>query len=716
MLTVFARSPAFLLCPLLLLLLSPAATGQDALKAMPGYAEYHRLKQERTNAMKSGSVTVTWREEGRALEYSRDGKRYLFDVTARKLSLAPTNAPAVARSNNVAAPGEAFKRPTRPARGRQYTEAVSPDGKQKAFYRDHNLWLATLGSDEEIQITTEGNRANRLKFGNGTWVYGEELDQNTAIWWSSNSQKVAFYRFDETGIPDYYLTLGHTDLHTRLDVEPYPKAGQTNPVPDLVIYDIVSRTTVQVDVRDGKPFSNDVPGHYVYNVSWRPDSRELLFHRTNRRQNILELCAADPRTGRCRVILREEWPASWVENNPPKQFLKDGNRFIWTSERNGWKNLYLYDLTGKLLRPLTTHTFEVGSVLRVDEKAGFVYYTARSGDNPLKLQLHRVGLDGKGDRRLTRPDYHHSVNIAPDGRHFVDIAQTHSEAPFTTLRDSDGREIAELARSDLTGMQKLKMRPVELFEFTAADGNTRLFGLLHYPANFTPRKRYPLIVDVYAGPGSGGARETFGLPSILTEFGFLYASLDSRSASGRGKRFLDSVYQNLGVVEIDDQAAGVRHLSRRPYVDSRRVGIFGTSYGGTAAALCLMRYPELFHAACASSMVSDFRNYDTIYTERYLWLPQEATAAYDRVRVSTYLSNLQGRLMLFYGTADDNVHPANTLQLVQALQTAGKSFDLQVGPDQGHTSLNQERMMEFFIRNLVLEPPARPVKSKAPKD
>jgi dipeptidyl-peptidase-4 len=227
--------------------------------------------------------------------------------------------------------------------------------------------------------------------------------------------------------------------------------------------------------------------------------------------------------------------------------------------------------------------------------------------------------------------------------------------------------------------------------------------MLHFPSNFKPFKKYPLLVSVYAGPGTVAARETFSLPNVLTEYGFLVAAFDSRSASGRGKQFLDSIYMKLGIVEVDDQAAGVKSLWPRRYVDKKRVGMFGTSYGGTVSATSLLRYPDVFQAACANSAVTDYRNYDTIYAERYMWIPQENEAGYNAARVMTYATNLTGRLMLFYGTADNNVHPANTLQLVQALQRAGKSLELQVGPDQGHTAVNRDRMMEFFIENLVMK-------------
>jgi dipeptidyl-peptidase-4 len=321
----------------------------------------------------------------------------------------------------------------------------------------------------------------------------------------------------------------------------------------------------------------------------------------------------------------------------------------------------------------------------------------------MKLQLHRVGLDGQGDQRLTDPAFHHTVDMAPDGQHFIDVEQTHSSPPVTRLMDAGGKLVDELAKSDVTKFKKLGMKTVELLTFKAADNQTDLYGLLHFPSNFQPWKKYPLLVSVYAGPETSGARETFTMPSSLTEFGFLYATFDSRSASGRGKRFLDAIYQKLGQVEIDDQAAGVKSLWNRRYVDKKRVGIYGTSYGGTAASLSLLRYPQVFHAACASSAVTDFRNYDTIYAERYMWLPQENKAGYDAGSLMTYATNLTGRLMIYYGTADDNVHPNNAMQFIQALQKARKSFEVQVGPDQGHSGLNRDRMMEFFIENLVLK-------------
>ena len=688
---------------LLLLTISiTSLSAQDRLKTMPGYDRFQRITRASTNAFKTGALSVTWTNGGTAFDYGRDGKRFRYDIATRKaaeLPSASTNAPAERRRRDTS---RSRSQESRPERGRQYTSARSPDGKFTALYRDHNVWLRSTNSTNDIAVTTEGSEKTRVKFGSATWVYGEELNQNTAMWWSTNGKKLAFYGFDESSVPKFFLQLNQTKLISTADVEPYVKAGGTNPVVDIFIYDLESRKTVEVDVRSGKTFDDSGIGHYVYGVSWSR-SGELLFHRTNRRQNIMEFCAADADSGKCRVIIREEWPASWTENSPPMQFLKDGQRFIWTSDRNGWKNYYLYELSGRLLATLTRHSaFEVANIVRVDEDPGLFYYMARDGDNPMKLQLHRVGLDGKDDRRLTDPAFNHTVDVAPDGRHFIDIAQTHDKPPITRLMTAEGRFVAEVARSDMTQFRQLGLKPVELFKFKAADGQTDLYGMLHYPSNFRPNVRHPLLVSVYGGPETTGAREAFTMPSSLTEYGFLVATLDSRSASGRGKRFLDAIYLKLGQTEIDDQAAGVKFLANRRYVDRRRVGIYGTSYGGYASLMCLLRYPDVFYAAAASSPPTSWQQYDSIYTERYMWLPSENKTGYDAGDATKLVDKLQGRLMLYYGTADNNVHPNNAMQLIQALQRAGKSFELQVGPDQGHGTINRERMMEFFIENLVL--------------
>lgn len=691
---------------MVLSVLPVTSRAQDRLKTMPGYDQYQRISKEIPGSVKLGALIVKWRDDGKSFDYYKDGKTYHYDIAT---GVTTEGGPAPADSGI----GGGRRRAFGPERGRQFTSAESPDKKFKAFYRDRNLWLSDASGAGEIAITTDGSEKARIKNGTASWVYGEELDQTTAMWWSPNSKKIAFYRFDESSVPDYFLELDQTKLQSKMDVEAYPKAGVSNPIAELLIYDVDTKKTVKLDVRDGKPFDNSVVGHYVYNVQWSPDGSELLCNRTNRRQNIMELTACNPESGKCRVIVREEWLASWTENHPPMKFLMDGKRFIWESERTGWKNLYLYDLSGKLLSTLTNHSFEVGAVARVDEDAGLLYYTARDGDNYMKLQLHRVGLDGKGDKRLTDPAFNHAVDVAPGGKHFIDVAQTHDIPPATRLMDAEGKLVAELAKSDTTRFDQLGLKRAELIKYKAADGVTELYGLLHFPSNFDPRKKYPLLVSVYAGPATNGARETFILPSSWTEYGFIMATLDSRSAAGRGKRFLDAIYMKLGVPEIDDQAAGVKSLWSRSYIDKTRVGIFGTSYGGYASALAILRYPDVFQAASASSPPTSWYHYDTIYTERYMWIPQENKEGYEAGNAMNFADKLKGRLMIYYGTADNNVHPNNSMQLIQALQRAGKSFEVQVGPDLGHSSLRPDRMMEFFIENLVMNQAAGPAAAAA---
>ena len=708
-------------------LLSAAVGAQDRLKTMPGYEQYLRMSKEIPAAIKMGNLPVVWKDGGKAFEYTKDGKTWRFDVATK----AATELPATDAA--PAAPGGRGGFGGGPARGRQVESVESPDKTLKAVYKNRNLFITDAAGGNESAVTTDGSEADRIKYGTASWVYGEELAQTTAMWWSPDGRKLAYYRFDESKVPDYFLQLDQTKLYSKADIEAYPKAGEPNPVVDLFVYDVASKASVKVDVRNGRPFENDVVGHYVYRVSWSPDGKELLFTRANRRQNVLELTAANPETGVCRTIIREEWPTGWVETSPTQVFLKDGQRFIWASERTGWRNYYLYDLSGTLITPLTRYTtFEAANLVKVDEDAKVVFLMARDGDNFLKQQLHRVGLDGKRDVRLTDPAFNHAVGscmaggggrgggppagpggagacgISPDNKHAVVVYQTHSTPPATRLIDAvSGKVVAELAASDLTKYNELGLKKAEMFTYLAADGKTQLRGMISFPSNFDPAKKYPRSHRCMAGPRRRPPARTSSVPARWPSTGFLILSLDSRAVPGMGKRTLDAIYEKLGQVEMDDMAAGVRSLWNRPYFDRDRVGIFGTSYGGYSSVMCLLRHPDAFRAASASSAVTAWDHYDTIYTERYMWIPQENKAGYDAGNAMKYADKLDGRLLIYYGTADNNVHPTNAMQLIQALQRAGKSFEVQVGPDAGHSGVNQQRMMEFFIQNLVIDPPKR---------
>ena len=695
-----------------------ASTGvgaQNRLKTFPAYDRYQQMARDLPTASPSGAVAVTWTSDT-TFEYSLRGSRYRFDVTTRTTTeIAAAQEPERSRRGLSGAP---------PERGRQSETAVSPDGARTAIYRDRNIWLSEEG--QEIAVTSDGSSASRVKYGTASWVYGEELNQRTAMWWSPDSRRLAYYRFDESHVPDFYVLLHQTEPEPAVDAEAFPLAGAANPVVDLFIYDVTTHRSIRVDVRDGRPFGDEGVGHYVYRVEWAPDGSQLLFLRANRRQNIMDVASADPATGATRVVLREEWPSGWLNEDPRLVFLPDGHRFIWESQRTGFNNYYLYDLAGRLITPLTRNAFEAYSLVKLDEPQQLLFYMARDGDNPLKLQLHRVQLDGSHDVRLTDPAFHHTIGncwpevgarvplqlpipgpcgVSPDSHYFVDVYQTHDLPPASRLVDATtGSNVADVAHSDMTKFDSLHLRRSELFTFKAADGQTMLRGLLEYPSTFDPAKRYPLLMSVYGGPefAINAARETFVMPAALTELGFLVVNVDSRAIPGLGKRVLDSIYLKLGVAEVDDMAEGIQSLWDRPYVDKGRVGVFGTSYGGYVALLELLRHPDVFAAAAVSSAPSDWRNYDTIYTERYMWTPQDNAAGYEAGSAVAQAPELNGRLLLYYGTADNNVHPTNSLQLIKALQEAGKSVEVQVGPDRGHSDVNQDRMLEFFID--VLKP------------
>lgn len=684
---------------------APAATGQSRIRTMPGYEQWAEMSPRIAGAVKPGSVTVEWAEDSGSFEYTLDGKRWRFDVRNRTVVEPPRGAAQQAPSPG---PSAAPAAPTGGglvlARGRgRDADVMSPDGKTRAISRDRNIWLvAADGSGAEVQLTTDGSDATRIRHGVGSYVYLEEFRVSQPVWWSPDGGKLAWMRYDEREVDDYFLQLDQTRTQSTMLVQAYPHPGTKNPIADLVVHDVATGETVTMDVREGAPFSDDVIGHYVWAAQWTADGSEILVRRADRLQKHYDLAACAPATGKCRSVVRETRLGSWANGADPR-FLKDGKRFIWTSERNGFRNFYLYDITGALLANLTQHPFEVVDIVRVDEESGWLWYTARSGDNHMKVQLHRVRLDGTGDRRLTDPALTHRVAMSPDGKYFVDVEQAHDRPPVTRVRDIEGRMIAQLASSDMAVFDALKLKPAELFTFTSADGATQLHGMLQFPSNFDPAKTYPMLVSVYGGPGSNGLSENFASPNPLAEYGFLILRVDARTNSGRGRKVLDAAYKQLGIVEMDDIAAGIRATWDRPYVDRTRVGIYGTSYGGTVAATVLMRHPDVVQAAASSSPVTDYRLYDTAYTERYLGLPGPDAAAYDRAAVLTYVDKLQGDLMIYYGTSDDNVHPKNALQLIKALQDARKSFEVQVGPDRGHTGIEQTRMMEFFIERLVVD-------------
>jgi dipeptidyl-peptidase-4 len=698
-----ARLSAILAAAALGLSAASLADAQSRIRTMPGYERWAEMSPQIPRTVKSGAINALWAADSQSFEYVLEGKRWRFDLASlSRTEIEPrvtsilTPAPGAAPPAVAAATGPLLAR----GRGRD-ADVLSPDGKTRAISRDHNIFLVASDTGAEQQITADGGTAARIRHGVGSYLYLEEFSVSQPVWWSPDGKKLAWMRYDETQVGDYFLQLDQTKTLSTVLTAAYPHPGTPNPVADLMVFDLASGVTTRMDVREGSAFTDEVVGHYVWAAEWTKDSTTLLVRRADRLQKHYDLAACLVATSRCRTVVRESRPGSWAQGAAPR-FLEDGKRFLWISERNDFRNLYLYDLTGTQLSRITRGDFDVVDVVRIDEKAGWIWYTARSGDNHMLVQLHRVRLDGAGDRRLTDPSLSHRIDLSPDGRHFVDVAQAHDKAPASSLRDMDGKLLGEIALSDISQFMALGFRPAELFTFTSADGQSELHGQLQFPSDFDPAKTYPMLLYVYGGPASSGLSETFANPTPLAEYGFLIVRLDARTNSGRGRKMLDATYKQLGIAEMDDFAAGLRSLWRRPYVDPGRVGIYGTSYGGTVAATVLLRHPDVVQAAVANSPVTDYRLYDSAYSERHLGLPGADPDAYDRAAVLSYAHQLRGDLLIYYGTSDDNVHPKNALQLIKALQAAGKSFEVQVGPDKGHTGLDQTRMMEFFIQHLVL--------------
>jgi len=699
-----------------------------------GYETYRDASRELARFDPGGRISrIRWDESGASVSFTRLGEAYVFDIDDRAL------APVEPTDDEAGATPPRGPRRRGPGRGRQRASEPSPDGQWRAVCRDWNVWLEPVASEDDtvasgpaaesetgdepgnephtdpvetqpIQVTADGHR--KLRYGTASWVYGEELGQTTSMWWSPDSSRLVFYEFDEAAVPDFYLLRGLTDLRTRTVREGYPKPGEPNPTAKLLVYDVATGETTRIDTdgpgattATGAPDETDATDEdewYVYNVRFAQAGNRLIFSRTNRHQSVLHVEIADLDTGAVRAVVTET-QATWQSNRPRMHFLDDGERFIWETERSGTRQYELRHLDGRRLATLTRNRRPVTSIVRVDEDAGRLYYTAYGEEHPLDVHFYRVDLDGADQRRLTSEAGRHQVTLAPSGKWFISRYETVTRPPTTAIYDTDGNRLGTLARSDDERIDELDYPAPELFSFTAADGVTEIFGWLHKPRGFDPRKRYPLVIDVYGGPGSKGVRNSYRPGHAATALGFIVAKIDNRGTGGRGKTFLGSVYQKLGIVDIRDQADGVRHLAKRPYIDGTRVGIYGHSYGGYMAALAILKYPDVFHVAVAGAPVTDWRNYDTIYTERYMRTPEENPEGYDDGSCLTYAGQLEGNLLILHGMVDDNVHPTNTWQLVNALQDADKSFDVMFYPNSGHGLRGhaQRARIDYLSRHLL---------------
>jgi dipeptidyl-peptidase-4 len=443
-------------------------------------------------------------------------------------------------------------------------------------------------------------------------------------------------------------------------------------------------------------------------VGWAPDAKHIFVARTNRVQNWLEFLLFDAGTGAARTVYRETDPF-WVNVEGEPIFLKDG-RFVWTSERDGFRHLYLYSSGGEQPKQLTSGAWEVTDVYGVDENAGRIYYRSTEG-NPLERQLYSIGIDGSGKRRLTQGAGTHRISMSPASGVFLDIDSNLTSPPEATLRTAEGGAIAVYRPADRRALEEFDLQPTEIVEFKGKSGVT-FYATLIKPAGFDPKKKYPVLVNVYGGPHAQAVRNAWpglGIDQVYAQKGYVVWEMDNRGTAGRGHAFETPVFRNLGSVELADQREGVEHLIAMGFVDPERIGVTGWSYGGFMTINMLLNAGDVFRAGFAGAPVTNWLNYDTIYTERYMGLPKNNAAAYTATSLPPKAANLLGRLMIAHNLEDDNVLFQNTLQMISALEGAGKQFELAIYPQKTHgvggadARQMEATMLDFFERSLAPE-------------
>ncbi|MFH1851820.1 MAG: S9 family peptidase [Candidatus Neomarinimicrobiota bacterium] len=574
----------------------------------------------------------------------------------------------------------------------------SPDGKLVAFVRDNDLFVYDIATRWEKRLTKDGS-ADILN-GRFGWVYEEEFGSADGYRWSPDSRQIAFWREDQSRVPRFTL-IDELSRYPVTSTIAYPKVGENNPEVKIGVVDVTRGRTRWMDTAGGFE-------HYLPRITWTAGGEHLAIQRLNRKQNRLELLLADPRTGATRVILTETDPC-WVDMTDDWRFLTD-DTFIWTSERSGFRHAYRYNLNGTVLDTLTSGDWEVVEVTAVDDTAGLLYFTGNR-ESVLEQHLYAVPLDGGALQRLTSAAGFHDVRGALDGRHFIDFHSAADRPPVVDLLDGEGTKLAELARTDPDMLAGYNLTRPD-FITVITDDSMILNARITLPRDFDPARQYPVIVFGYGGPGSQSVQNQWGNRNYLWhqylgQQGYIGFAIDNRGTGGRGKAFKNLAYGDLSALLVRDQIAGVEYLRSLPYVDPGRIGIWGWSGGGYMAACCLTRASDYFQVGVAVAPVTDFRLYDTIWTERYMGLLMENESGYERASVLNSVDCFKGRLLLIHGSGDDNVHPQNSLQLADVCVKQGKFVDLYFYANKNHriegdkTTYNVfKRIADYFLDNL----------------
>jgi len=590
--------------------------------------------------------------------------------------------------------------------GKQLYATFSPDARRVAFARDNNMFFVDLSNMNETQITTDG-KLNSIINGYSDWVYEEEFSFAQAFHWAPDGSKIAFYTFDESKVPEYNMQMWG-ELYPQDYKYKYPKAGEANSAIKISVYNLGNGKTVKMDTGA----ETDI---YIPRIKWTQDPNLLSIQKMNRLQNTLEILHANATTGKTNVVLKETDKA-YIDVTDDLTYLQDGKQFIHSSEKDGYNHLYLYKMDGKLVRQITDGNWEVSSFLGYDEKNDRLYYMSTEV-SPLERQLYSISSKGKSKKQLTGKAGTHNINMSPDFTYYLDYYTSTETPTVVSLHTAKDGKLIKVLEDNEALRERLAQYDIakkDFFTMNTADG-TKLNGWMIKPADFDPNKKYSVLMFVYGGPGSQTVTNSWGgndflWYQVLANKGLIVVSIDNRGTGARGADFKKVTYANMGKYEVADQVEGAKWLARQPFVDADRIGIWGHSFGGYMTLLGLTKGDGVFRAGISVAPVTNWRFYDSIYTERYLKTPQQNAAGYDENSPLMFADKLKGDLLLIHGTGDDNVHFQNSVEMEDALVAANKQFDSFYYPNRNHgiyggnTLLHRFTMMTNFLEDHLIHP------------
>lgn len=577
----------------------------------------------------------------------------------------------------------------------------SPDGQKVAFVKNNNLYYKDLQKDVVVPIATDGEK-NKIRNGNCDWVYEEEFGFTRAFEWSADSRCIAYYRFDESLVPEYTIAK-YTGLYPEEYTYKYPKAGERNSVVQVKIYDVANGKTVMADI--GKEADQ-----YIPRIKWTNDAATLCVYRLNRHQNELEFLKVNAADGTSSVIYSET-NKSYISIDDEITFLPDKHSLILRSERTGYSHLFNWDWEKKKLTDITEGNYDVDALVGIDIDRKLVYYTAAEM-SPMHRNLFVSDWAGKKRKNLTPEVGMHVITPCTGYNFFLDKYSQLNKVPAYYLRNAKGNIIRTLEdNKELEAkMKEYDLGQIKLVKVRGVDEDLNAWMML--PPGFDSTKKYPLLMFQYSGPGSQQVADKFPVSDffwhqMLAEKGYIIVCADGTGTGFRGEAFRKKTYLQLGKYESDDQIAAARSLGKLPYVDNSRIGIWGWSYGGFMSSTCILKGNDVFKMAIAVAPVTNWRYYDNVYTERFMRTPAENAKGYDENAPEKMAAGLKGKFLLIHGTADDNVHFQNSIMLSTALIKANKEYDSEYYPDKAHgisggnTRLHlYTRMTDFILKNL----------------